>query len=94
MPDGEARHEGDTDAQRSDAGQHFTSPAIRVPHSGEAFLKETDRWLRRPKNMGAGIVAFPEIYPQIAAPTTTRPSRTMAALFRRSRRFARSWIST
>ncbi|HOQ30592.1 MAG: carbon-nitrogen hydrolase family protein [Armatimonadetes bacterium] len=47
---------------------HRPPYGCHTPDAREAFLKETDRWLRRAKNMGAEIVAFPEIYPQIAAP--------------------------
>ncbi len=44
--------------------QHGCQPA----DSCEAFLKETEFWLRRAASMGADIVAFPEFYPQYVTP--------------------------
>jgi hypothetical protein len=39
-----------------------------TPEAMEGLLKETEAWLRRAARMGAEIVAFPEVYPQLGSP--------------------------
>ncbi|MDH7569622.1 MAG: carbon-nitrogen hydrolase family protein [Armatimonadota bacterium] len=42
--------------------------ACHTPESTEALLRDTEALLRRAALMGADLVLFPEIYPQLAAP--------------------------
>lgn len=47
---------------------HRPQHGCHTPEAREALLKETEKWLRRAVSMGAEIVAFPEVYPQLVAP--------------------------
>lgn len=46
---------------------HRPAHGCRPAEACETFLKETRHWLQRAARMGADIVAFPEVYPQLAA---------------------------
>lgn len=45
---------------------HRPSAGSDTPEGTDRFMKETERYLERAARMGADLVAFPEIYPQLA----------------------------
>ena len=47
---------------------HRPGVGVASPDDVDKFMQATEPWLRRAARMGADLVAFPEVYPQIAVP--------------------------